>query len=339
MRIRLWKTLLLLACGLAASSAVQAGCVAVSNTPPFTAHLNIAIPPIPRDRVMAAGTVFYDSNWLSVLPGGQYSMLDCHIGTRMAWGVFSRGMTPVSVPGYSSVYATNVPGVGMQIAYHYYHNEPLDGLYFVDGNIMNPAPSYVYANGWYRVRLLATGGSIGSGPIDLAGQSADVWFGDPAAGKVNTSRLVIDNSPVIPSSSCTVSNTTLTLPTVTTADLAAGPAGSTNFNVAVQCPSQAGIQVAYHLDATPPAGFDSSSGLLALAAGSSASGVAVQLLSRLSSPAAPITFGLAGKQVVTTTSVVNQMVNIPLTARYVQTESSMRAGTVVGVASVSMYYE
>ena len=109
-------------------------------------------------------------------------------------------------------------------------------------------------------------------------------------------------------------------------------AGSTTETISLECSGGTGAALDVSVTLTDQSNPANRSDRLSLAAGSTASGVALQLLhnSQLLSYGAPNQW-LAG-------STDNGVFQIPLTARYIQTETPIRPGTANGLATFTMSY-
>lgn len=109
-------------------------------------------------------------------------------------------------------------------------------------------------------------------------------------------------------------------------------AGSTTETISLDCSGGTGAAVDVSVILTDQSNPANRSDRLSLAAGSTASGVALQLLhnSQLLSYGDPNPW-LAG-------STDNGVFQIPLTARYIQTETLIRPGTANGLATFTMSY-
>ena len=109
-------------------------------------------------------------------------------------------------------------------------------------------------------------------------------------------------------------------------------AGSTTETISLECSGGTGAALDVSVTLTDQSNPSNRSDRLSLAAGSTATGVALQLLhaSQLLSYGEPNQW-LAG-------STDNGVFQIPLTARYIQTETLIRPGTANGLATFTMSY-
>jgi type 1 fimbria pilin len=142
--------------------------------------------------------------------------------------------------------------------------------------------------------------------------------------------------PSVPT--CSVKSTSLSvnLPTVNKSAFkgmgsAAAPAA---FNLSLQCDANVQANLTFS-DMTRP---DNSGDSLALASGSSAKGVAVQMLSQ-GRPIRLAPSGQSGGSVLdVSTAASAQLVSVPLAAQYLQVESGVVPGTVTAAATFTLTY-
>ncbi|MFL9857496.1 fimbrial protein [Paraburkholderia madseniana] len=182
-----------------------------------------------------------------------------------------------------------------------------------------------------KLSLNTSGGGV-------AGIAAMLYIG--TAGQSLFNMAVTGNTSTV-TAACTVTNPSphVSLGTVSTKGLtgigSATPA--TAFSLGLNCPV-AGLKVSITL--TDNANPTNTSNQLSLSSGSTASGVALQVLNA----GTPVSFGPDSSAAGNTnqwsvgTSSEGRL-NIPLTVRYVQTASSVKPGTANGVATFTMSYQ
>lgn len=145
--------------------------------------------------------------------------------------------------------------------------------------------------------------------------------------------------PSIPTCSPSLSVTQVSLQPVSVKDFSGinSAANSKPFSIGLNCEANAAPSVTFS-DSTQPA---NSTSLISLTSGSTASGVALQMLSNgmpvMLSPGGVAT---AGSSVISpATSASAQTVNIPLAAQYIQSASKITPGSVNGIATFSLTYQ
>lgn len=143
--------------------------------------------------------------------------------------------------------------------------------------------------------------------------------------------------PSIPTCSADVATLNVTLPDIGRQAFKSigSTAGATAFGLGLRCEANVLAQLSFS-DVTSPSNSGSS---LALAAGSTANGLGVQLLSQgqvvVLSPAG----GSAGSLVGVKGASSAQVITIPLVAQYVQTDSAVSPGTVLATAAYTLTYQ
>ncbi|MDR5783746.1 fimbrial protein [Caballeronia sp. LZ065] len=237
------------------------------------------------------------------------------------------------VPGYTNVYQTGVPGIGVHFYITAYFNDtwtdvPTSQSFNVpDGK----TPHYT------RADLVVTG-PVGSGTTSNL-PSMFIKFSGSCIETV-TATQTLTGSTSVTGNSCSVTTPTLAfdLPRAFSKNLPSVGAttGDTTLSLGLNCP--AGVKVGLTLtDAVNPANRSST---LSLAPGSSAAGVGLQIVNGET----PLSFGpdsaVAGtvNQWIAGTSTGGAM-QVPLTARYVRTSTTLVPGSVNGKATFTMSYQ
>ncbi|WP_326489784.1 fimbrial protein [Paraburkholderia sp. ZP32-5] len=199
------------------------------------------------------------------------------------------------------------------------------------------------------VNLVATGIPIVPGKLTLnpSGSGAGVTgrVGSLFAlsgGGITSNVTVPSNQTTIAAPACSVttpsSAVTLSPVPVSTLRGVGSAAGSGSVSLSLNCAADAGRIFVTLTDSTNPT---NSGNTLSLASGSTASGVALQILDPSGNP---ILYGPDSSNVGNTNqwlvgpANVGTM-NIPLTVRYVQTGAKVQPGTVNGVATFTMSYQ
>jgi len=313
--------------------------------------VNITIPPITVAAGQQVGQVIGSaSGYRFDSPPG--SALRCTTG--IAFGAQARlalvnspptGQT-FSANGLSMpVHATNVPGVGFAMMARD-PNRPFmpintAGVTLIVGDI-RARPIVLGLD--TRIYFVATG-PITGGTIAARNLARYTITGTPISGAgyyaVNFSNITI-NAPRKPTCSVTTPSVAMPMPAVAARDFrgVGSFAGSVTRNITLSCTggtSGATRDVFITVtDQTTPA---NRSDVLSLTPTSVATGVALQLLrgsTLVRYGADSTTIGNPNQWLVGTTG--NATVQIPLTARYIQTGSSIRPGSANGLASFTMSY-
>lgn len=145
--------------------------------------------------------------------------------------------------------------------------------------------------------------------------------------------------PSIPTCSPSLSVTQVTLPTVSVNSFSGinSTAGNKPFAIALNCEANAAPQITFS-DSTQPANATS---LISLTSGSTATGIALQILSN-GSPVmlSPGGQAMSGSTVVAPSPASSaQTVSVPLAAQYIQSAAQIGAGSVNGIATFSLTYQ
>ncbi|WP_266170321.1 fimbrial protein [Dyella subtropica] len=221
----------------------------------------------------------------------------------------------------STIYPTNVPGLGYRIA----HPD--------SSNYLTPYPGNSIPAGTYTLSVasafeLVKTGTIANGAVLNAGTLSYWNYGGLEAEDFNLASSLTFVYP-----SCTVNNSAINvvLPTVSNTGFngVGSVAGATAFAISLNC--SAGSTMSIQFDTAAP--FGGAPGVIAPASGAGrAQNIGVQLINQ---SFAPITFG--------TPAVVGATPNGPLNlsyyARYYQTASPVSAGTVNATATFTLTYQ
>ncbi|CAD5107945.1 fimbrial protein [Zestomonas carbonaria] len=292
---------------------------------------------VPRDAPV--GTELWSSGWQSF----SGPSISCSSTGKVA-GTLASGIG-AAVPGFtsngfSSVFATNVPGIGISVFWCNQDNcNP-------DYNQVTPISSlawdvqatrYPLKVKWW-VRLIKTGDiDTSGGPLAVSGVSSISY------ANLTVADLMLTGNFIVNSLACEVNpdsrNITVQLPTVAKTDFSAskpalpGADKARSFNINMLCDS--GVKVSYQIDG-PQALPD----VLANAVGAEmATGVGVQLFQGDAHSTTVVP--LATKRFFTSTSLGQPNVRIPLTARYYRTGavSDISSGLVSTTATFTLFYE
>ncbi|TDV11795.1 fimbrial protein [Paraburkholderia caballeronis] len=281
------------------------------------------------------GTILWSRDWLS---SGSYN-INCS-GSGVVAGTLASGIgTSVdgftNAKGYDSVFATNVPGIGISVYWcntavascnrNYADVTPIPSLPASWGTISGS--SYNSPTSW-SVQLVKTG-AISPGPLSAGGVSTISYMGLVIA------TLMITGGTPVATLGCQINptNITVALPTVMKHDFTdssptpTGTSKATPFNISLAC--DAGVQVLYKIDGTQTG---SDTNVLANSTGSGmAQGIGVQLLQGDPGSNSPVPIG----QSVTygSRTAGSGPMNIPLVATYYKTVPI--ANVVPGIVSVT----
>ncbi len=238
--------------------------------------------------------------------------------------------------------STSISGIGYTMS--------LSGGGAVDGMTLNstytvPDGALTFTSQLYvELKLVKTGPITKLGTLTLngtGGYAITFYVGGTGSMTGLVSVAQVAGSSSISSTACTVTSPSPSVPLDPIKASALTGIGSTagekSFPITLNCPS-AGTKVFITL--TDNANPANTSTTLALKSGSTASGVALQVLNQ----GTPVAFGPDSSAAGNTnqwqagTSSGGPM-DIPLSARYVQTDAKVKAGTVNGVATFTMSYQ
>ncbi|MFL9920871.1 fimbrial protein [Paraburkholderia fungorum] len=336
-RRRVMRVLAIVACTLGMSAAIpaNAACSFTSGGGSFkTGNVdmgNITAPPnVPVGTVLATKQVSFNS-----MIGQESFTCGSYQLSTLAFAM--------SGSGTSGIYPTNIPGIGIRIyawSSKSYYASPTTPTLTPNSWTFSYSTSGAYGTGYqqFQFDLVATGPVSNSG-TNMLSYNVAPWMS--VAANDGSGQMVIANlalTATVTTPTCSVTNTLVSvlLPTVFTGSLITGSAGTTNFNLDLNC--TAGIKVGVTLtDATDPS---NTSTILSLSPDSTAKGVGLQILKAWT----PIAFGADSpaadnlNQWSAGTAVAGPM-SIPLTARYVRTTGALNAGTVKGLATFTMSYQ
>ncbi|KAF7964081.1 hypothetical protein AWV80_02450 [Cupriavidus sp. UYMU48A] len=206
---------------------------------------------VPRNT--PAGSILYDSNWVTAGP----TSIVCQGTIVQKWG-YASPMVPV--PGYSNVYQTPVSGIGIKTAWaNWLSGSPtIDSAALVSPpatlSVPNPSPTPYGPMGRYRLQLIVTG-PVMPGIITLPGLLAQASY-----GTLNVNQLAVPGSTNIVAPACTVQNTSVVvnMPTISASALraAGATAGQTGFNISLSCSGATAVTMTI-TDATQPGNVSS----------------------------------------------------------------------------------
>lgn len=321
-----------------AASGAQASCWFVSGSAPNGTIPLPATLRIPSDS--PNGTVLWSSGWR---PFGNFD-INC-LGTGVVAGTLASGIGAavpgyVNASGYNSVFATNVPGIGISVYWcnqtscnpDYNHVTPIASLPQSWGTIS--APTYNLPSSWW-VQLVKTG-PVSPGAVSVGGGLSSIRYYE-----TTVANLAITGATSISAIGCQLNPTNITvpLPTVTKDDFTdASPtptstSKATPFNISLLC--DADVQVRYEIDGTQTA----TNVLANSTGGGMAQGIGVQLLQGDPGSADPVPLGQYVAFQGRTAS--SGPVSIPLVATYYKTVpiASVVPGNVMVTATFTVLYQ
>lgn len=239
------------------------------------------------------------------------------------------------VPGFDSVYATNVPGIGIR-----FRSTRMLGGAMVYDPVNQDLVFTTDAGGSqvYTSAQLVVTGAISSGTLQNLPTATYTFSSSCASTPAVAVQTVNAGTSVSGIVSCSISSPAIAinLPTVSEGALqaAGGFAGTTNGNIPVQCVSGTNVYVTFS-DASDPGNV---SNVLSLAPSSTAANVGLQILYN----GTPVAYGPdssangnANQFLLGSSTSLN---NIPILVRYYSRGGAM-AGIVRGVSTVTFSYQ
>lgn len=322
---------LLLTSVLAQSS--WANCTPQPNSPP--SHLYLPLPQsinVPADAPI--GFEIWDSQWQTA----QNISVDCTAESRVT-GELPAGVNEiVPIAGERGIYKTSTDGIGIDFYWcNSNSNCPTDKrrMARIAAIDWTARPIKYNLPSKWRVRLVKTGPIVSDRPLQVVGRAVMKY------GNAEASALYLTGSSPVTTSACQINpdsrTITVPMPTVHKDDFPVGTGVLTDntkardFKINLICDN--GVAVHYKIE-----GASRRKDVLENAQGTNmASGVGIQLFQgdRGSTRIYPLT----EKVSVIKTNQNNQMVSIPLSAKYYKTENSIQGGEVSVSATFTLTYE
>lgn len=291
----------------------------------------------------AVGTVLRKATF-PIAPNGSNYRCDSRGGTIIA--KLTQNYT-LSASG-NSIYNTNIEGIGIRL---YREAEELNADKF-SGHYPYTRPltanqPYRLSSGFFVVEIIKTAPSTGSGTL-VPGQYSS-YYAEGSANLPFLTSTVYGNAITIASSSCEIQgniNKVVQLPTVTKAGFKGigSTQGEQAFDLNILC-NGGKNQTGYEESNKISLSFDynlaaNTNNVLANDApvATRANGVGIQLLSKYNNQNKII---VKSEKLPIGTLKSNQSIqyNIPMTARYYQTQANIRAGKVRSMATVTVEYD
>lgn len=253
---------------------------------------------------------------------------------------------PISPLG-NSIYSTNIPGIGLRLYREVTGGQNFSGYYPYTRNLTSGI-NYSVGDGFFIVEVVKTAPETGSGQI-APGQYSSYYITRTPNKPLLTSSVVA-NAITIASSSCEIQgqlNQLVQLKTVNKSDFSGvgSTAAEQAFNIRLLCsggvnetgqPTSNNISLSFTYN--PVANTNN---VIANTNGSTqgrATGVGVQLLWKYKNQNKVVVNN--DKQLIETINSNNtKQFDIPMTARYYQTEANIRPGRVSGLAQITINYD
>lgn len=272
--------------------------------------------------------------------------VNCTVNPGADWYITASPAAAITlVPGYSDICTTTGMGAGVGFRMRSPSGAVMAPLtYNGVASTYDLGPSQKGANVLQgSFELVKTGtvtvGSFGFSDYAHIPSKEYANGGSAAASTINFKYTVLANS--VASCSVTTTSVAVFMPTVSTSAFqgVGTTAGSKMFNLGLQCDTNAKPAISFTDSAAP----SNQTNTLTLAAGSTATGIGVQILYL----AAPVIFGPTAYSYTTSNTPASNSVsvgtrsgtqNVALYARYIQTASTVIAGSVAAVATFTMNY-
>lgn len=293
---------------------------------------------VPRDA--AVGTPL--SNWM--YSPAVTNWFNCTVTASTATGDHLGSVSPAISGSYAEsgvfhyVYKTNVPGVGVALGVRPY----LGGCgWQVWHDVIDDQQDGCDSNGSITNGGQAEAILVTTGPITGGTTSSGIVFQETSSIGSKAQKTLVVSFSLTPTTvvalSCSTPDLTVTMGTYLASSFT-GPGSSSkpvSFNVAVNnCP--AGMTSIQYQFASASGVVDASQGVIALASGSTAAGIGVQLKTGSSNTA------LAYNQQYTLSSYntnTGGSYTIPLKAAYYQTGTTVTPGRAKAIVTFSMTYQ
>ncbi|SDB90904.1 fimbrial protein [Acinetobacter boissieri] len=245
-----------------------------------------------------------------------------------------------------SIYDTNIPGIGIRLYRELPSATYFSGYYPYERNL-KPYTPYFLAGGSFVVEIVKTANQTGSGRLSQGLYSS--YYADGYANMPFLTSTIYANTASISSASCMIQgnvNKTVILPTVVNTGFKSigSTQGEQAFNVSILCNggstasnysenSQISLSFGFTAENSNPR-------VIANTANSTkkALGVGVQLLSDYKNQNKVITNG-SQLDLGSVATNQNAQYDIPLRARYYQTDNKVTAGEVKGLATLTIEYQ
>jgi type 1 fimbria pilin len=331
---RLFKKLLLVAAACASTCAFALPYSDCSGPLPLTVNL----PSVSVPANLALG---------QTIPGAVASFavpLTCTVNPVADWYLAIDSGRVSLVSGFTDVYTVNGMSAGIGFRIRNTAGTALVPFSYNSGSAVDIGPSQLGANvlrGTLELVKIGTP-TTGSGQFNAYGTVNAKEYanaGNPSNSRINFSYTILNTS--VPSCSVTTKDVAVSMPYLTTSALQGigKTVGTTPLNLGLQCEPNANPSISFTDSANP----SNQSNTLALAPGSTATGLGIQILYQTT----PVVFGPAAYTYTTSnTPTINSLAlgsmsgaqTVPLQARYIQTGSTVAPGMIRAVATFTMTY-
>ena len=340
MKLKIVNTLLLLA-GTAGVSEAYAACAPRSG---FKAQdVSMAVGRVVVRPSDAVGTILRKATFPISSNG---STIYCDYGAPSTINaVLNQGFS--LSPSGNSIYNTNIPGIGIRL---YREAEGAAGFsgYYPYTRGLSRNTTYNLANGYFVVEIVKTAPTTGSGTL-VPGQYSSYYVNGYPNQPLLTS-TVYGNAITIASSSCEIQgniNKVVQLPTVNKADFkgVGSTQGEQIFDLNILCNGgqnptgyNESNKISLSFDYNPAPNTNNKVINNDAPANTRARGVGTQMLWNYQNQNKVIA---KGDKLALGTLNSNQTLqyNVPMKARYYQTEATVTPGTVRGMATVTIEYD
>ena len=242
-----------------------------------------------------------------------------------------------------NIYNTNIPGIGIRLYREAEDSENFSGYYPYQKNL-TPLTQYGLGQGYFVVEIIKTLNNSGSGNLVPGLYSS--YYVSGFENKPLLTSTVYGNAITIASSSCEIQgniNKTITLPTVKKSDFngVGSTQGETTFDIGILCnggSNNTGVNVESKIGLSfdYPAETNTDNVLANTATNAKANGVGVQLLmsdqNKVISKGEKLNIGNVN-------SNQTRQYNLPMKARYYQSNANISAGTVKAMATITINYD
>ncbi|MGE8558312.1 fimbrial protein [Acinetobacter sp. UBA3106] len=242
-----------------------------------------------------------------------------------------------------NIYNTNIPGIGIRLYREAEDSANFSGYYPYQKNL-DPLIPYSLGQGYFVVEIIKTLNNSGSGSLVPGLYSS--YYVSGLENKPLLTSTVYGNAITIASSSCEIQgniNKTITLPSVKKSDFkgVGSTQGEQTFDVDILCnggSNNTGVNVESRIGLSfdYPAETNTTNVLANTATTSKANGVGVQLLmsdqNKVISKGEKINVGNVNSNQI-------RQYNLPMKARYYQTNSEVSAGNVKAMATITITYD
>ena len=340
MKQKIVNTLLLLA-GTAGLSEAYAACTPQSGFKPQDVSMSVGRVVVkPSDPV---GTILRKATFPISSNG---STIYCDYFTPSSINaILTQGYT-ISPLG-NSIYNTNIPGIGIRL---YREAEGASGFsgYYPYSRTLELNKTYSLANGYFVVEIFKTAATTGSGTL-VPGRYSSYYVTNYPNQPLLTS-TVYGNAITIASSSCEIQgniNKVVQLPTVNKADFkgVGSTQGEQAFDLNILCNGgknptgyEESNKISLSFDYNAAANTNNKVINNDAPANTKAKGVGTQILWNYQNQNKVVSKG-DKLELGTLTSNQTLQYNVPMKARYYQTEPTVSPGTVRGMATVTIEYD